>query len=1267
MPGATDMLKRLRSLSLPAQVSLWAVPLTMVLLSLSGGVLFHVQQKTLERELDMRLDSMLGYNLELFQDRLYAIQSRAQTLAINHLVVNGLIDTEDRYRYLPVLFRSLNDIAGQRSPARFALLDFQGNEIVSNNRPVHHDLISLGLEHLPQAGLNAWHVDADGLLFAAPVFVHDHPEGALAISLDMPSLQRFFAFMDRQDYTVVVLDHQQVPILGNRFFREQAQGQWTPASPDWLSRQAPLTLRGVEHLQLAIAMPRQDAFHGMAMLRQNMVIIFFISLLIVISTIVLSTYLTARPLRRFVQNLRQVATRQSLSDRLPVQGPHELSTLALTFNQTLESLEQAFTSRKRLDQLLSNSPSVVYTTGLDAPAARFITANVRSVVGLSADDILSRPDWWHANLHPDDRQEILDQEREWREAGSPGVLVQCYRLRHGDGHWIWVEDRLRLSRDEDGQPREMIGAFMDITERKQAEFALREKSAELDRYFTSSLDLLCIANTQGLFVRLNPLWEQVLGYRVEELQGRSFLDFVHEDDMEATLEAIVQLKSQQEVIRFENRYRHKDGSYRWIEWRSLPVGEMIYAVARDVHQRRQDEEKLNDYAQKLACKNIELDQALLQALQASQAKSEFLANMSHEIRTPMNGVIGMTGLLLDTTLNDEQRHYANTVRASAESLLSLINDILDFSKIEAGKLELEITDFDLRVMLDDFASMMVFKAEEKGLEFICAADPRVPVLLSGDVGRLRQILTNLVGNAIKFTRTGEVTVRVSPEDVATVPGPVQLRFEIRDTGIGIPQVRMDRLFQSFSQVDASVTREFGGTGLGLAICRQLVRLMDGDIGVESVEGEGSTFWFTVCLTARAGSLTQVPPLPAALEGMRVLIVDDNATNREILVARLSHWGMRPDAVADGPSALGQLYQALGGDDPYQLAILDMEMPGMDGESLGRAIKADDRLLDMPLVMMASVGRRGQASRLREIGFAGNLCKPVPETELFKTLSLVMGDEADPDTVTLRQEDLTEGIIRGLQARGGRVLLAEDNVVNQQVALGMLKKMGLRADPVANGLEALNALINIPYDLVLMDVQMPEMDGMAATQAIREAEREDGGHIPVIAMTAHAMQGDRERCLAAGMDDYLEKPVNPARLAEVLERWLPIHRPDMKETSDNAPAAPTVFNAVGLLERAMGDEELARSLIEHCLKDLPGQLDALLGYVRSGNLDEAHRMIHTLKGMTGTMGADALHGLTLVMERQCLQGDLTALEAQLPALKAQCQALEQAMADHMAED
>ncbi len=802
---------------------------------------------------------------------------------------------------------------------------------------------------------------------------------------------------------------------------------------------------------------------------------------------------------------------------------------------------------------------------------------------------------------------------------AQGRAVSEWRHRKQDGTIIFVETFSNGLFFGGKQARLVL--VNDVTERKRTEDALRVSELRYRSLTQSANDAIITTDSSGAIIFWNTAAQVIFGYGEADILGASLTELMPTRYREPHMRGVARVNAGGEspVIgqTVELHGLRRDGSEFPLElslgtWQSHD-GVFYSAIVRDITERKQAEADLH------AAKET--------ADTANRAKSQFLANMSHEIRTPMNGVIGMTGLLLDTPLTAEQREYAETIRTSGDALLTIINDILDFSKIESGNLDLEEQPFDLRVCVEDALDLLASRAAEKGLDLAYLIDDGVPSTLVGDVTRLRQVLVNLVGNAIKFTETGEVVVSVAAGAAANTRH--EVRFAVRDTGIGIPPDRMDRLFKSFSQVDASTTRTHGGTGLGLAISKRLSEMMGGVMWVESAPGEGSTFSFTI-VAASMPTQTRIWQRSAqpSLTGRRILIVDDNETNRRILTLQAQNWGMRARSAANGAEALEWVERG----DPFDVAILDMQMPNMDGIALATAIRAHRDARALPLVMLTSMGRREQGDQATAVAFAAFLSKPIKQSQLHDVLMGIFDTMPRKSAPAVAPQQLDPHLAARMPLR---ILVAEDNMVNQKLAVQLLGKMGYRPDVAGNGLEAIQALERQPYDVILMDVQMPEMDGLEATRRI--CQRWPRADRPaIIAMTADAMQGDREKCIDAGMDDYVTKPVQIAALVGALTRaartGAGMDTPTVAPLDSGDATAATLDAAVFNDIRSMVGDDGLGGLIECFLDDAPHLLNAMRAALAGNDAPALQMAAHTMKSTSALFGATALAALCETLER-----------------------------------
>jgi PAS domain S-box-containing protein len=909
---------------------------------------------------------------------------------------------------------------------------------------------------------------------------------------------------------------------------------------------------------------------------------------------------------------------------------------------------------------------------------RFVQVNraLCDLVGYSAAELLARR--FTDLTHPDDRAGDADPVRRLL-AGEARTYQREKRYVRRDGEVVWVRVNVSLVRGSAGGPDRVVSEILDITAQKRAEDGLRaaqESARKLALVARHTHNGVVVTDAAGRIEWVNEGYARLTGYELAEVVGRTPGSVVQGPGTDPATVGHARARVRAgEGFEVELLNYHKSGRAYWVRVEARPVHDEagrltnFIGVQTDVTAARE------------AARALEEAKAAAEA--ASRIKSEFLANMSHEIRTPMNGILGMTDLILETDLTREQRESLGLVKSSAEALLGIINDILDFSKIEAGKLELDPTPLFLRDVIGDALKPLAFGAHEKGLELACDLRPDVPDLAVGDPVRLRQVLTNLVGNAIKFTARGEVVVRA--ELVEESADAYRVRLGVTDTGIGIPADKLGSIFDPFTQADGSTTRRFGGSGLGLTICARLVGMMGGRIWVESEVGKGSTFFFEVRLDRARVSAERPAPLSADVRGLAVLVVDDNATNRRVLEDTLKNWGGRPVSADSGPAALAELRRAAEAGQPYPLVLLDAMMPGMDGFRVAEAVGKDPAIAGAAVLMLTSADATGDAARCRELGLAAYLVKPVKGSELNAAIAAALHGRPARTRVGV---PLPAGALPADGAPAGRplkVLVAEDNPVNQRVILRLLQKYGHQAVLANHGGEAIAALDREGFDVVFMDVQMPEVDGFAATKVIRD--REAAGHryggwprLPVVAMTAHAMKGDRERCLAHGMDDYVSKPVQRPELLRVLA-WASGMRnaecgmrnqreaiPPQPPGSDSAfripqstiPETPPLDREAAL-ERLGGDEELFAEVAALFLSDAPRMVEDIRRAAEAGDPATLQRAAHTLKGAAGYVGGVAAAAAARRVEELAAAGELAAAADPVAAVAREADRLRAALA------
>jgi len=950
------------------------------------------------------------------------------------------------------------------------------------------------------------------------------------------------------------------------------------------------------------------------------------------------------------------------TQRLLEQTKLQAESLAVSETQLLARKDQLQSAlgeveavKAQLVEMTDSLPVGVYQVVTPSDGqGRFTFASRRTeaILGVRPADLLADPDTFWRHVHPDDiaKGKVRIAAAIGRARAGATVSRGEFVLRlHLDGQDRFILTNAQYKPMEDGSI-EANGFFQDITERMRAENDALRAQAEMTQIFNTAGGGMWVLGQDCSVLKVNDAFLELSGYAREEVEGKNCHEVFGGADCAAETCARQRIMAGEKKVEAGVRRRRKDGREIACDLTATPLfapgGELLGIIEdfRDVTEREAAAEAM--------------EQARVLAEEANKAKSDFLARMSHEIRTPMNAVIGMSHLALQTELTAKQHDYISKIQASANNLLGIINDILDFSKIEAGKMDVEHIPFDLDETLDNAASVIAVKAEEKGLEVIFDMARDIPRHLVGDPLRLNQVLINYANNAIKFTESGHVLLSARLEE-RCADDQVRIRFAVTDTGVGLTEDQIGRIFQSFSQADGSITRKYGGTGLGLTICKRLANLMGGEVGVESKPGQGSTFWFTVLLGVSEADEAKPAYIPAVdLRRMRCLVVDDNPEMRRILADILESFSFRVESVADGESALAALAKAVPGD-PFKLVLLDWKMPGLDGNAVARRIKDHPALNVSQILMVTAYGREEVMREAQDAGVSAFLVKPVGASTLFDTIMEVFGKQVEKKVRGPKTQAVDLAALAAI--RGARVLLAEDNEINQQVATELLRQAGLVVDIADNGRQAFEAATTKPYDLVLMDIQMPEMDGLEATGRIRASGRPGSAELPIIAMTAHAMSGDREKSLAAGLNDHVTKPIDPEELVKALIRWIkPGERqapvPETETTSspeaDDLPLAGLPGLAIKLgLSRMGGNRKLYRQLLTKFRGSQAQAASDIRRELEAGDGKAAARIAHTLRSVAGNIGAEDLSRVAGELERAIKAEATDSLSALLPDFEA----------------
>lgn len=1221
------------------------MPWLAVALIISSLILLFLAQKLISDQLQSRHQQIVESFHESVEENTKSLFQQVINISKNELIINSLVDLEGRDNYISLFIRSFS-LSGVNQ-SYLAVTDFSGEIITQNGFSVDTDFLEKNDWKVTtlEKGLLTSHLDRHGLFISVPIELTYSTEGAVISFIPLSELQLInsfnnidgaLAYLD-QNGTILYSSNNQLLPYGEKYSADRLAG--------WFILDSPLE-SGFRIISTELDENNFDKYYLVIVF---MIVAIAVAIICTSISVVLSSRLVSKSLKQFVNSLKNNKNSDEFfNDFEDSNSPVELVNIHRKFNVIIQDLFEARLLKSNIQNILNS---------LDEYLVVFnITGHIR-MANYAFDGLIEKIDSVDGEKNPNYFSKIIPpeyQEESLNIDESMDDFEVSYAINKKYNEYCIIHWSRSIYYSDEGVFEGVIFIGADVTRARRTEKDLYLKNLAIEEASNGIVISDALQDDMPL-VYANQAFIEMTGYTYDEIIGKNCRFLQGEKTDKAAIKRIDNaVKENNRITETLLNYR-SDGSEFYNHLMLTPIRDLEDNVTHYLGVQL-------DVTERVKTDN-ELLEAKAKAEESAEMKSQFLASMSHEIRTPMNGVLGMLGLLRRTKLNDQQNHYASLANSSAESLLKLINDILDFSKVEAGKMELEIIDFNLPDMLSDFAEAMAQRAQEKNLEFILDLSEVNYTFVKGDPGRIRQILTNLMGNAIKFTSEGEVSIAVS----LTEGGGDRLTFNciIRDTGIGIPKEKVANLFDSFSQVDASTTRKYGGTGLGLAIVKQLCELMEGDVNVFSSPGFGSDFTFTIQLHKSENSSRIYPP--ADIHGSHILLVDDNSTNRAAISAQLKCLGAKVTEAMDADSALRAL--ELHSTQAIVLAFIDMQMPGFDGEELGKKIRSESRFDDIRLVIMTPLKLRRNMAHFKSLGFSAAFSKPATINDLFLGISTLKDDSILAEKSQVPSVNESDDIVEGVETititkeQGNsthcRLLLVEDNLINQEVALGILECLGYTADIAENGVEALQALNDAPeeaaYDLILMDCQMPEMDGYEATRAIR-AGQTPNPNIPIVAMTANAMKGDREKCLTAGMDDYLSKPLEPETLNACLAQWLQrkAHVPTkLLENDDTVNSVnQQVWDEEGFMKRIMTNEGIATKLINLFKSDTPKTISELEAAILQNKTEEAGLLAHKLKGSVSNLGGVELADLAYKIEKAGKEKDLNEVKKLWPDVNPQ---------------